>query len=111
MFRYKRTNKRANQTRAVTDTYDAQNSVECEICLFYKLLARTDKFRHFKRIFSCVEKNLLAAFVFSTLVVLYPVSIDVVPILTVELGLIVLGHLDRHEWLQCFDALANNDRL
>ena len=70
------------------------------------LLARTDKFRHFKRIFSCVEKNLLATSVFSALIVLYPVSIDVVPILTVELDLVVFGQLDRHEWLQCFDALA-----
>ena len=77
----------------------------------YMLLARTDKSGHFIRIFSCVEKNLLAAFVFSTLVVLYPVSIDVVPILTVELDLVVFGHLDRHEWLQCFDALARNDRF
>ena len=75
------------------------------------VLARTDKFGYFRRIFSCIEKDLLAAFVFSTLIVLYPVSIDVVPILTVEFGLVVLGHLNRYEWLQCFDALAKNDRF
>lgn len=84
-------------------------SLRALVCI-YKLSTRTNKFGHFKWISSCVKQDFLSAFFFSTLIVLYPIAIDVVSKLIVELHFAVFAHFNGYEGFQRFDTLEKTTR-